>query len=384
MNKLLFLFFFFTLLNPNLYGFNQLRIDDFNWQIAQTPNFNIYHYPLGDDEILKLKPLIDQFEWTHREVSNLLNVVFPEKSPVFLFYNHNHFLQNRIAAVGEGTEAFAEVFKNRIVIPTRYSRYEMDHLIAHEFVHIAQFEILYGGFWRSPRLIKMLSGLEPLWIIEGMAENIAHTILKRQWSSYDKMILRDAVMYDYLYNLRQLQNFNALYRHIYLGYKIGHSAIDFLVKEEGENINFRLLKSLRNNMDPVKAFEEVAEKFASLRDFNLKWEKDIKERVKDFIKDKKKVSEISEVLVEDFFHSRNPVPDGVGGFYYVSDRHLTNEIFHYSNGKDKKIFDAVDINIVTGRRFDRIIDYNPFTGLLTFFAKKNQKNYLFMIQMKKT
>jgi len=258
----------------------------------------------------------------------------------------------------------------------------MTHLIAHEYTHIAQFEILYGGFWRSAKLIKALSGLEPLWIMEGMAENVSHSVLNREWSSYDKMILRDAVLYDYLYNLRQLQNFNALYRNVYLGYKEGHSAIDYLVEKEGPEVNFRLLKALRNNIDPVKAFETASHNFASLKDFDVKWRKNLKNEVTDFVKDKDKIYEKSEAMVSDKFHSRNPVPDEKGNFYYISDRWLINEIYYRTPQKEIKIlpgFFGSDVKlIVTGRNFDRIIDYSPVKKELVFFAKRKQKYFLYI------
>jgi WD40 repeat protein len=258
----------------------------------------------------------------------------------------------------------------------------MNHLIAHEFTHIAQFEILYGGFWKSARLIKGLSGLEPLWIIEGMAENVSHSVLNLQWTSYDRMILRDAALYDRLYSLRDLQNFNALYRDVFLGYKQGHSAIDYLVRIEGPDVNFKLLKALRNHIDPFKAFEKTAEKFASFQEFDVKWRKDLTGRVNEFVQKKNKISDISEILVKDEYHSKNPVPAGGGDFYYVSDRWLKDEIYLNSQGRNRKIlpgFFGSDVkSLVAGRRFDRIMDFNSSRNLLVFSATKNQKDYLFI------
>ncbi|MFH1416082.1 MAG: hypothetical protein ABIH89_08390 [Elusimicrobiota bacterium] len=316
----------------------------------------------------------------HRRISEILNVEFERKTPVFLYYDHNHFEQNRIAAAETGVEGFSEFFKNRLVIPVSYSRYDMTHLIAHEYVHITQFEILHGGFWKSARLVKTMSGLVPLWIMEGMAESVSHSVLDRPWSSYDRMILRDAVMYDRLYNIRELQNFNALYRDVYLAYKEGHSAVDFLVKNEGEDIHFKLLKALRNNMDPVKAFETAAATFASMNDFDIKWRKDLKKRVDEFIRGKDFLCDVSDIEIADKYHSRNPVPAGADSFYYISDRWLKNEIYLHKNKKDKRIlkdFFTTKVRwIVSGRIYDRTIDYNRDSEMLVFAFNEKQKEYL--------
>ncbi len=307
--------------------------------------------------------------------------------PLFLYHNHNHFQQNTIAPVGIGTEGFSELFKNRLVIPVRYSHYDMTHLLAHEYTHIGQFEILYGGFWRSPRLTKGLAGIVPLWIMEGQAEHVSHNILNRDWSSYDKMILRDAVLYDYLYSILELQNFNALYRNIYLGYKQGHSAFDYLVEVEGEEINFKLLKSLRKNIDPYKAFEEACSKFSGLRDFDIKWQKHVKRKTEEFIASRNKASDSGKAIIEDNFNSKNAVSDGKGGYFYVTDRWIQNEIYHTKDGKDKNIipsfFGSKMERIVEGKRYDRIIDFNKKTSNIVFLTVRNHKHYLCFYDIEK-
>ncbi|MGM0567815.1 MAG: BamA/TamA family outer membrane protein [Elusimicrobiota bacterium] len=283
--------------------------------------------------------------------------------------------------MGEGTLGFADKFKSRLVIPYMSSPYELSHLAAHEFTHVAQFEVLYGGTWRSPRLIKGLSGLEPLWIMEGMAENIAYDILGEEWNAYDRMILRDAVLYDRLYSFRQLQNFAPLHGDVYLGYKQGHSAMDFLVEKEGREIHYSILKAMRNNLDPLKSFESATTQFKDLHDFNDRWKKWITDRVKEEVKEKDIAGDKYLPIVKDDYNSRNPVYDSYGNFYYVSNRGVKNEIYYRSQERDKKIipnfFVSKADNLITGDRiYDRIIDYSSESNLLVFAARINQKDYL--------
>nr|MDA3792386.1 hypothetical protein [Elusimicrobiota bacterium] len=170
-----------------------------------------------------------------------------------------------------------------------------------------QFNILYDGFWRSPRLAKGLSELVPLWIMEGQAEHISHKILNRPWSSYDKMILRDAVLSNRLHTIRELHNFNALWPDTFLAYKESHSAIDYLVSIEGEEVNYRLLKKLRNNLDPINAFELAVEEFSGMKDFNNRWHKDLKEKTNKFTKGRSDPKDACRFIINDDFNSTNHV-----------------------------------------------------------------------------
>ncbi len=260
---------------------------------------------------------------------------------------------------------------------------ELEHLMAHEFTHIGQFEALYGGFWRSARLVKGLSGMEPLWIMEGMAETIAHDILEKDWSSYDRMIIRDAYLYDRLYSFRELQNFAPLYRDVYLGYKQGHSAMDFLVETEGREIHQRLLKSMRNNFDPLMSFKVAVTQFRDLRDFNVKWKKWLGEQVEEETKGRDRAEENYSAVVNNKYNSKNPVYASPDSFYYVSDRWGLNEIYFHSAGKDKKILPSLFLsgadNLITGDRiYDRIMDYCPVSNTLVFAARRNQRPYIYI------
>ncbi|MEA3506393.1 MAG: hypothetical protein U9R36_02715 [Elusimicrobiota bacterium] len=283
-------------------------------------------------------------------------------------------MQNNISAAGEGTEGFTEFFKNRLVMPILYSDYDFEHLIAHEFTHQMQIEILYGGFWRSPRLVKGLSGLVPLWIMEGQAEYYSHRIYSRPWSSYDKMILRDAALNDRLHTIRELHNFNALYPYTYQAYKEAHSAIDFLVQQEGEEVNYRLLKEMRNNIDPVKAFELATEEFVGMKDFNNRWHKRIKEKARTFSEGRASPEDTVDIILgHDDYNYRNPVPAGEDSFYYISNRRGPSEIYYYDGKKSRNILKNYfnsDVKILfTGRRQDRPLDYCRATGDIVFLAK---------------
>ena len=89
------------------FPYNQLRIDKFKWKTAVTPNLYVYHYAPKKDKF-DVKPYIDQLELTHQEITKFLDVEFAKKNPVFIFYDHAHFQQNRIVPTEEGVEGFYE------------------------------------------------------------------------------------------------------------------------------------------------------------------------------------------------------------------------------------------------------------------------------------
>jgi hypothetical protein len=107
-------------------------------------------------------------EKAYEKVTGDLNVSIEKKTPFFLYLTHNQFEQNNIAETGEGVGGFSEPCKNRFVIPVTSSDKELEHVITHEFIHIATFNIWYAGFWKSASIMR--SYLYPLWVTEGLAE----------------------------------------------------------------------------------------------------------------------------------------------------------------------------------------------------------------------
>jgi hypothetical protein len=183
---------------------NKVILKPPKWQIAQTRHFDVYYYP-GAERILPQATA--NLEKAYDEISKLLGIELPYRAPFFLFLNHNDFEQNNVVDVGEGTGGVTEAFKGRFLVFNDGSRAWMEHVIAHELVHVFQFHVLYDGFWRSVRLLK--SVLYPLWFMEGLAEHASGAVDQVQEDLY----LRDAVTSGTLLPITQLHGFNHVKPH---------------------------------------------------------------------------------------------------------------------------------------------------------------------------
>ena len=92
---------------------NKLIARKFDWHVAQTDHFDVYYYP-GSEAWL---PHVSEYlETSYSRVTKGLGIEIPDRSPFFLFLNHNEFEQNNIVDVGEGTGGVTEAFKNRFLV----------------------------------------------------------------------------------------------------------------------------------------------------------------------------------------------------------------------------------------------------------------------------
>jgi hypothetical protein len=122
------------------FGRNQVQYRTFDFQILRTEHFDIYYYPEAEEAARDAARMAER--WYVR-LSEILNHRFEERQPLILFATHPDFQQTTIAGGGipEGTQAFAEPFQQRIVMPLTGSYADTDHLVGHELVPAFQFEI---------------------------------------------------------------------------------------------------------------------------------------------------------------------------------------------------------------------------------------------------
>ncbi|MEE9316472.1 MAG: peptidase MA family metallohydrolase, partial [bacterium] len=299
------------------FGKNKVIVDQHTWYIAETEHFQIYHYPEGRHLIPKVSKILEK---AYEKVTTDLNISIEKKTPFFLYLTHNHFEQNNIASTGEGVGGFAEPYKNRFVIPITGSDKELEHVITHEFTHIANFNIWYGGFWKSASLMRFV--FYPLWIVEGLAEYES-----KEWETKDHMFLRDAAISDMIIPLGKLHSFNHLKMHqVYLAYKEGHSAISFLAEEYGEDKVTKLIKNLRESLDIHRVFAHTID--TDLYSFDKKWQRYMKEKYTIEAEGKEESEIYGKKLTQDAEFNTNAVfsPDGKR-IAFISTRNGYSELF---------------------------------------------------------
>ncbi len=196
------------------FGRNKIQYDQFSWQVLKTAHFNIYYYQ-EEAELGQLAAALA--EEAFRDFELKFNCTIDRKIPLVVYSNAIHFQETNILPyfIPEGVGGFFEFMKGRVVLPYTGSRQEFRHVVRHELVHVFTHlkiarAVREAGRWDVPSF--------PLWFIEGLAEwwSIG-------WDSEAELIIRDAVLRDYLYPLNSYE----LSQSGYLLYKEGQSFLRF-------------------------------------------------------------------------------------------------------------------------------------------------------------
>src|SRR5688500_19816394 len=163
------------------FGKNKIRYNNFEWHIYTTDHFEIYYYPEIEAH---LERVTSYAESAYQQVSSDLKHDLAFKIPLVVFKTQSEFQQQNIEAseLPEGVLAFAEPYRDRMVLPIDEPSDALYRLITHELTHIFEFDII-------PRTL-LRRGL-PLWVDEGLADfNTGY------WNPFDLMSVRDAAFAD--------------------------------------------------------------------------------------------------------------------------------------------------------------------------------------------
>lgn len=179
------------------FGRNKPVYDKFDFEVLNTPNFEIYHYLENHEAI---KDIADWSEQWHRLHQAVLRDTIVGRNPMVLYNNHADFQQtNTISgSVGVGTGGVTEAFKNRVIYPYAMSNQQTHHVLGHELVHAFQYNMILRG---DSTNIQNLSNL-PLWMVEGLAEYLSIGRV----DAHTAMWMRDAVLQDDVPTIKQLNN----------------------------------------------------------------------------------------------------------------------------------------------------------------------------------
>ena len=356
---------------------NKLIVKHFRWKITGTEHFDIYHAP-GSEKLVP--PAAKLLEEAYPRVTAPLGVRLPKRAAFFLFMNHNKFEQNNVVDVGEGTGGVTEAFKDRFLVFNDGSQAWLEHVIAHEFVHVCQFQVLYAGFWRSARLLK--SFLYPLWFMEGMAEYFSAGRDEPQ----KEMVLRDAVTSKTLIPLRLLHNFNHVKPHqVTLAYKTGCAAMEYISREYGEDKLGLLLKSLTEKFDMNGALRDVLG--ISLEGLDERFTEDLEEKYGADSRDLHEPSFYGEALtaqdpIYPVFNAQAALfPDGKS-LAFVSDQDGFDEICRYDfpgrRAVSLKIQKRFSFQVEAIHRDGSALSVSPDGRYILFAGELKQKDHLYV------
>ncbi|MEW6040323.1 MAG: peptidase MA family metallohydrolase, partial [Elusimicrobiota bacterium] len=349
---------------------------EFNWKIAPTENFDVYFYDEGVNVVPHFSRMLeDDYDRTLVE----LGLEEIERTPVFMYVGHNDFEQTNITETGEGTGGVTEAFKNRLVIPHTGSFAWLDYVTRHEFTHVVQFNILFGGFWKTARLVKF--PLYPNWLMEGLAEYMTGEL----GSTEREMYLRDASLSGNLIPISRLHNFNYLKPHqVMLAYKESNALMDYIAREYGREKPGELLKIYRERFDANTVLLEILG--ISINDLDAKFREELEEKYSPAESGMKEPQEYGIQLTKKAVYWKfdtNPVfiPAGKKMLAYITDINGFSEIrtIDLENHKIKTLvgsrhFDMVE-NISTSGRG---LSFSSDGELLVFVGEKKQQDNIFI------
>lgn len=207
------------------FGRNKVQYRAFDFQVIETEHFDIYFY---EDEREAALDAARMAERSYARLSRILQHEFEERKSIIIYASHTEFQQTNVLPtfIDEGTQAFAEPMRDRIVIPLNPSYADFDHVLRHELAHAFQFDVMfrrggYGGesgpFAQQP----------PLWFMEGMAEYLARGHIDPSTVAW----LRDGVLSGYLRSIEEMSQ-----RHDFLSYRFGQSLWAYIGDKWGDEV----------------------------------------------------------------------------------------------------------------------------------------------------
>ena len=248
------------------YGKNRVKYDNFQWYIYTTDHFEIYYYPELEQH---LERIAGYAESAYQQISSDLKHDLAEKVPLILFKTQSEFQQQNVipGEIPEGVAAFAEPYRDRMVLPIDEPPDMLYRLIVHELTHIFEFDII-------PR--SLIRRNVPLWVDEGLADYLAGV-----WRPLDLMTVRDAAVADILPKMSEMEGYGN-FNNPRLVYNLGHAAFEFIESRWGKEGIRQFLFSLRKSVigGGENAYEEAFRVTAD--EFDDLFEKYLKDRFKPF------------------------------------------------------------------------------------------------------
>ncbi|MCB0277017.1 MAG: PD40 domain-containing protein [Calditrichaeota bacterium] len=238
------------------FGRNKVQYTDFKWKILKTDHFDIYYYP-------EMETLAERGAYFAEEafldLENKFNFQITRRIPLIFYSSHLHFQQTNITPgfIPEGVGGFFEFLKGRVVIPSNGSINAFRKVIRHELVHVFMHAKVYFANKEHGRFD---GTYPPLWFVEGIAEHWSS-----EWDAQAEMVIRDAVLHNYIVPLSSIFAINGTYTM----YKEGQAILKYISETYGDE---KLLLMLEN-IWKYNRFEGVFQEVLGLdyKQFDEEW-----------------------------------------------------------------------------------------------------------------
>lgn len=179
------------------FGQNKPRYTSFDFEVLNTPRYQIYHYVDNEGFLHEIAKQAEQWYDLHNAI--LLDTLVT-KNPILFYNNHADFQQTNAiqGAIGTGTGGVTEGLKNRVIMPFTFTNQQTHHVLGHELVHAFQYNMIIHG---DSTTIQNMANL-PLWMVEGLAEYMSIG----RYDSHTAMWMRDAILNDKVPTLKDMRD----------------------------------------------------------------------------------------------------------------------------------------------------------------------------------
>ncbi len=213
-----------VLTKAQYFGQNKMRYKKLNFEVKETPHFEMYTYLKNDSLVTWLSKEAEVWYGMHQQV---FQDTFLRKNPIIIYNNHPEF-QQTTAISGEisvGTGGVTEAFKQRVVMPVMQINQQTRHVLGHEMVHAFQYRVLMEG--KDTTRLESVANI-PLWMVEGMAEYLS--IGKKD--AFTAMWMRDAYARKDIPSLKQLTEQS----YAYFPYRYGQAFLAYVGATYGDTV----------------------------------------------------------------------------------------------------------------------------------------------------
>ena len=254
------------------YGKNKVIYSKFEWDSYKTDHFEIYYYTKN---LQTLQTVADMAESAYQKISDKIKHQLSAPVPLIYYKTFTDFQQTNLYQLPEGVLGAAEPILYRVAMQGDMPADELQDLIEHELTHIFEYDILWG----SPGAALYAVSGPPGWVFEGFSEYNTDT-----WSSWSKLIVRDAVLNDRIPELNQGGHmFSRFPLPRSPDYDFGHAMFEFIEAEYGPHGIKNFWQAMKNTSfigrtNPIKrAFN------TDPKEFSQKFKKYLRDEHKHFL-----------------------------------------------------------------------------------------------------
>lgn len=339
--------------DAQLFGQNKPRYRSFDFNVLETPHFDIHYYTKNKEVLSRIADWSEQWHSMHTKV---MHDQFTDRNPLIFYNDHAEFQQTNaiFGEIGVGTGGVTEGLKNRVIMPFTMINQQTQQVLGHELVHAFQFHNILTGDSTS---LQSLANL-PLWIVEGMAEYLS---LGRV-DPFTAMWMRDAVLNDDVPNIKKLFSYR------YFPYRYGQAFWAFYSGTYGDE----LIEPLYTNTAKYGIDAALAITLNTTQDeLGAQFTESLKTYYTPFLGDMKENTVGKKIISEENAGRLNvsPVVSPNGRYMiFLSDRNLFSTDLYLADARDGKIIRKINSILRDGN----IDDYNFLESAGTWSPKSDR------------